>query len=800
MEDFTSATNAIQAAKTIVSSNPVGAISGVATAITDTIKDTSKKVSSLFNSVENIFASVSGEEEATDVQLPMSNVLHSYATYSYLFGLYCLSPDSCNYPGSSYLAGKLPPAICMSASVNPNNRVKIGDNEIYEYYIEDLTIDAQTGFSSGTANTNIANIEFTVVEPYSMGMFIQAIQVAAMEAGYPNWCDSPYLLTVEFRGNTETGQLLSVPNTKKYIPIKFSKWNMKVTERGTVYSVSAYVLVSEAFNDHHTVLKTDVTIAGKTVQEILQSGPKSLQQVLNERNKQAKESNQVAVPDEILILFPTKIASEGASTMVAAEKEDPSKATTSPTSGTVEDLYKRLGVSRSSPSSILVQKAEDCNALGKATLGFDVNRGGSRPFPEDNAVWDDEKKIWERSNVCSAPGQTDFKFSQNSDIINAINQVMLKSQIAVDALKKEQISEDGFRPWWRVDTQVYYISSTANIKTTGTMPKLIVYRVIPYKVHASRMLPPNAATPGLDKLKDQIVKQYDFIYTGNNTDILRFDFEMNQAFYVPMAVDNGIKSGDVVTSQQNSGAAEVTVQDVKNINAKVPEGSDKGGPGVSTVQTKYDATSTSTDNKGGTRGGDTPATRAAKQFHDAVINAADMQNITIDIMGDPYYISTSGAGNYTDTQLKTINITKDGGINYQNGEVHFTVNFRTPTDIMQSTGMYDFKNTKLCHQFSGIYHLVKVKSAFKNGQFTQSLEGYRIQGQDSVEQASLDKLFSADNIPDINKGLNVEQFIKSASDTIHKTLDDLTPEFATDIKNGLEKTISTANKIITGGR
>lgn len=796
-------TNAVSTAKSLSNIASATSLSGIAesipNAIGDSVKSISKNISKSIDSIssgfENILSSVDAGEEDADLELPLPNILHSYATYNYVFGLYCLDTDSFNYPGSSYMAGKLPPIICKSASADPNNRIELDGGGKYDFFIDDVMIESYASFTQQGGNTKQNNIEFTIIEPYSMGVFVQAMQVAAKNQGYLNWMSANFLLTLEFRGNTETGKMESIPNTKKFITLKLNKCHMKVNEGGSIYTISAYAAVGEALNDGYTTMKSDATITGKTVQEILQSGPKSLQQVVNARYKQLKDTGAVKVQDEILILFPVNISTEGAGAAVVkqGDTESKSSATTDPTQINDAELFKTLGVSRSSSSATLIQNDGTCNALGKAKLGFDVNRGGQSPFPDENVVWDDTKKIWERSSVCSAPGITDFKFAQGSDIINAINQVLIKSEIAVSALDPKQLTAEGFRPWWRIDTQVYHIKSDENFKTTGTIPKLIVYRVVPYKVHSSKMLPPNATAPGLKQLKDQIVKEYNYIYTGKNIDLIKFDFEISDSFNNPYMADNFSKSQDVVTAQETGSAAAVTSQQASQAKPKIPIGNANVESGASVTKTKHDTIITSSDNKGGSVG-DTIATRAAKLFHDAVINPNEMNQIHIEIIGDPYYISNSGTGNYTDMQLKFINITKDGSINYLNGEVHIIINFRTPVDINQKTGLYDFSNTKLCQHFSGFFRLGIIKSEFKKGVFKQDLELYRIQGQDSSEPANPDSLYSSDKIPDINKGLGISNFLGSNDFT--KKLDSITEEFTSKIQSTLDNTASVIDKVV----
>jgi len=121
------------------------------------------------------------------------------------------------------------------------------------------------------------------------------------------------------------------------------------------------------------------------------------------------------------------------------------------------------------------------------------------------------------------------------------------------------------------------------------------------------------------------------------------------------------------------------------------------------------------------------------------------------IIGDPYYIIQSGTGNYTSSPTQFHNLNEDGSVSYQNGEVDIMVNFRTPIDINQSTGMYNFgpnTDTAPVMQFSGLYKLTNVSSVFSQGKFTQTLTGYRRPMQES-KKPEVKATFSVNNtVPD----------------------------------------------------
>jgi hypothetical protein len=719
-------------AKSLLDSGPVSALSG----IVDGVSGALSAISSIAQGLGGLLSGVGSSSTPAKYKLPMKNILHDYATYDVIFSLGCLDANSYNYPLQSYMAGKIPPLLLKSGSGSPNNRVSIPGGK-FDFYIDNVVIVGQMGFTPSTANTNSTSLNFKIIEPYSMGMFMIAAQTIAKKQGYSNYNEAPFLLTIEFRGNTETGSMVNVPGSKKFITFKLNTINMKVTAAGSEYDIEGVIHNSEGLKDSQKNLLSDVSIEGRSVQEILQSGPKSLQAALNSRKTEQAKDSGISIPDEILILFPSDSSTAAAGTgALSGQVESKSTATVNATQQISDPkLFNSLGVSRSSQSTntTLIQKPGDVNALGKASLGFDVTRASQAPFPNANAVWvSDANGVpghWDRSQNQSQPGMTVMQFNQSSDVINVINQVLLKSDIPKAALDPTLLSKEGMRPWWRIDVQTYHIASLANMGVTGQVPKLIVYRVVPYLVHASRLMAPNSPPPGFDNLKKQAPKQYNYIYTGKNVDLLKFEITIDNSFYNMFNADANKRNDGTESQKQTSGSDK---GENPNANTPIPSGGPTAiaEPGSQPGQSKMVKTTTSTDNKGGSRG-ENEAVRAGRAFQDALLNGQDMSNITFDIAGDPFFITNTGIGNYTAaSDGGNINVTKDGDVNYTNGEIDVVINFRTPTDINQATGLYDLKTTVLAQQFSGLYKVNTVTSTFTQNSFTQTIEAFRRPGQD----------------------------------------------------------------------
>jgi hypothetical protein len=676
--------------------------------------------------------------------LPLPNPLSAYPTYNYNFTISVLTDDDLNNPDQSYMTGKPLPVICKSGNGDPSNRIATAYGR-FDFYINNVNMTSAVGFEENN-NTNVSMLSFEIIEPYSMGMFMIALQTAAYQAGHPNYREAPFLLTLEFRGNTQDGIPKLIPGCTRHIPFRFTNMDMKVTEKGAVYQCQVMPWSHQAYSTKNSALKSDMSIRGATVQEMLQTGPKSLQAVINQRLQQYKKDKIVEVPDEVLILFPNEIASSSSPAQSLDNIESKVTATVSPAAmnsgGAGGGLFQKLGVAKSKVNSTLVQPEGECNALGKASMGFGLDNKGE-PIPGDeNKVWDPEKKVWVRGNNTQKVDEGGMKFRQDTDIINAINQVLLKSNYATETLDPAKVDKTGMVGWWRIDTQVYNISSDENLKSTGQKPKLIVYRVIPYKVHTARTMPPNTAPPGVAELKKQAVKEYNYLYTGKNSEILKFDIQYSASFSATMAADNYKRSQDVKLAA-NTGATDK--KDTEN-DPLVSGSNPVPKAGVQPTTVNYNLTKTSSDKQGG-GGNETEATRAARVFHDAITSGLDMMLLNMEIWGDPYYIAQSGMGNYTAKGTPFDNLNQDGTVNYQNGEVYINVNFRTPIDINQGTGLYNFAGAKSAPviQFSGLYRVQTIQHSFRDGQFRQTLQGARLPQQENPEQGTSTKVFSTKN-------------------------------------------------------
>jgi len=668
-----------------------------------------------------------------DTNPPYPNVLGIFASYNYIFTLAALSDEEINFPDTTYRATGPKTIICKSGNGDPFNRVQTEYGQ-FDFFIDNFTMNSIMGWDKTTQNTSATTMDFEITEPYSMGMFMQSIAVASQRAGHNGYVETPFLFVIEFKGFTEQNEVIDLPQLKKYIPIKLQTIEMHVTGKGSTYKISAIAWNDGAHSDRYTKLKSDVGIKGKTVQEVLQTGENGLQKVLNDYQRLQVKDGAVNVADQIVILFPTDIASSSSTSNSGSnQKENSSTATANPSTSTNENtLFQKLGVVETNIGSVtnLVQESTNCNAIGLSSMGYSTVKKGDTPYAKEGQSYDEKTDTWIPSSPDVSVGNLQFK--QSSDVVNAINQVIIQSDYARQALKKEQIDENGMIPWWRIDTEFYQIPSEQNYAKTGTKPRLIVYRVVPYRVHSGKFMPANTPAPGFDNLKKQAIKEYNYIYTGKNLDVIDFSIDIKAGFYTKFTAGNNSQSQDVKSQASNS--------NVDGNNVETPPLDGQKNPVIGSVGTKTlpVGTMTSSDRHGG-GGAETVETRVARQFYEAVTEGADMLTVDLKIIGDPYYIGDSGLGNYsapTTTGLTNMNDT--GSVSYQTGEVDIVINFRTPIDINQSTGMYDFADSKILLNYSGLFKIMTVTHTFSRGEFRQVLHLNRRGMQEAAEKNKSD--------------------------------------------------------------
>ena len=350
-----------------------------------------------------------------------------------------------------------------------------------EYFIEDLEIDSVVAPNQNTRVALGTNVKFKVIEPYSMGKFIESLVIAAQDSGFKNYTHAPFCLRIDFTG-WEYFSLRNIGNlgtTPAYIPIQIVKMDFQVTDQGSVYEVEAVVYNDGALADHINETKTPITIHGKNVAELLSDVASedslSLTKVLNDRIEDLEEENKINVYDRFVIMFPTDVAemTEQLSTI----------GTTDSTSQSVENTDEEITVNTNisvfeSVKSISIS-TEQINEIGNSLI-LD-----GKDCPIQKMVISEGGAIDRSESSYKNPLVKQFEYSQYDRITNIIEDIITRSEYA-----SQEDDGSGFKKWFRIQTKILLDPNPEIIDQLGRPAKVYVFMVTPYITHEGKLVGP----------------------------------------------------------------------------------------------------------------------------------------------------------------------------------------------------------------------------------------------------------------------------------------------------------------------
>jgi hypothetical protein len=712
-----------------------------------------------------------GEQAPAEKTLPLPNDLERFASYNNIFTFGCISPEEINFPDKTYRQSGLQPGkiLLRSNGLSTGDKPRTYAEQAYnidtQYFIDDVEIETVVAPNTKSRATNFHTMRFKIREPYSMGQLLQSMQLCATNAGYANYLEAPWLLIVEFLGYTNDSDTASSLPYKKMLPLKIVNVAFNVDTEGSNYDFVCSAFNDDAYSDSNQGIPVDITVSGNNLEQICQSGLSSLATHINTHHLNARknEDDPEYEIDEYMFAFPNDNASKRIGDLLATESSNNTATVgtaTKPNSSPEEvqaalatvagdrneygqhsgiaynfepysrdtnvALEKRLvdgrlgySLKRSNMSQalkkILTGSEGDVSEIGtRKILPENPLSGGESPYGFSNFALNPETQLLERGGTKINPTQRTITFTRGTKIQRILEELVLLSDFGKRLADTAAFKTDGFIDWFRIEASVYIIEDKKFEAKHSRHPRIYLYKVLPYRVHSSVFKMPNSPPAGYDKVVEQAVKSYNYMYTGLNKDILEFDIQFDNQFYAAIASDsnrldgaNDQKSGGPPPGhpEYNMGATftGTNLSDNKKLKRIVGSGTQGGGTGAMI---------------------ETSSIKLARQFNEAVMNSeSDLISMKIKVLGDPYYIADSGIGNYNSENTAYYNINADGTMNHQSGEVDILMNFQTPIDINDNTGGYSMDGSALgVANFSGLYRVITVRNMFNGNLFTQEID------------------------------------------------------------------------------
>lgn len=681
------------------------------------------------------------------------NPLRSYNGVNYILTLGVLSPTEYNNPDTYRSVGSFKNYVIQSAGGNLNKRYQVFDEHAgnvagnhhndatethAEYYIDDVELDSIVAPNENTRMTLGTSLAFNVIEPYSMGNFIQALRGAAYDAGYANYKDAPFCFKIDFAGynldGTTNANFLTQP---LFVPIKLINMDFSVSGEGSKYAVTAVPMSETGLADDINEISSPVKATGTLCSEVLETNDQSVTGQVNGAISDLEEAGALAPYDRYVICFPKNRIDLKNVLQKAVQTED--AFTSSPEDLEIQrqgSLDKPPDMQTSfSPETITIKPPNDTygilktfaedtnlmNAIGLSPLNVDTNAAGNTSPADPKAATNPETEQVDPAGLAAQPADKarDHQFNQGEQITAIIEKIVLQTDYAAE--KSTEGAKNGMNKWFRIDTHVYIDEGPLTEATMGRRPRVYVYSVIEYEIDQAVTMAGNQAPQNTKGLRALAQKEYNYIYSGKNEDVLNFDLQFNNAYIMTAYSDLGMAAGGIVgstdlakTTSSNSGTdSGVTTPVTEKLT------NEEGSAGTELV--------TAVTMPSGYQGNDVRR-KIAEMFHDKITKMnVDMVTAEMEILGDPYFIPQQ-TGNYIGAVGNNVAEINGNTMNYLDQSVFCIVNFRTPFDYQVKGATMEFP--QIVPGFSGLFQIWAVVNRFAAGKFTQTIKLIRRKGQD----------------------------------------------------------------------
>ena len=631
------------------------------------------------------------------------NPLSEYATYTYNLSLYMMGVKG-------YVDLMRSNASSPLEAVNSTSKVLVARsggigkplNEQFDidFFIDALSVTNVGSPNRSAANTNAVDIKFEIYEPRGITL-LERLKDASDQFGEDtNYVNTPYLLQIDFKGYDDEGRQINQRILPRFIPIKIVELSFEITASGAAYKITAVPFHHSVFSSINNTIPLNVQVKATTVGDIFSS---SVQAIEDERTTDADGEEQ------------TTTVVKGKSTTLAAAITEYNRKLTQPKrenkggppnqdiiTPAEAELYDEVEFNPGGEiaNSLLVTDKFDA-------LNTDMKEAGDAFRQYAGAI---KGKVQLEDNQI-------FRINAGTGIVSLLNFVVIASNYMERNVREENAGSGKGQNtpvyWWKIKPKLIDVKGWD--KKAGRYKYKVRYDVIPTTVfYSDYPWAPKSKPAG-----EGYHKRYEYIYTGLNTEVLGFKLDFNTAYYQANQFGTGVPDGEQQDAKTSFPVAKQTItQSTESENLK---------------------SDTSVESK-----------RSKDLLGTIMSEGADLVELKLDILGDPDYIPT-GDGFFQKEELANRLYTEpywpDGTINYDLTIPHVQVNFKTPTEYNDLTGLADPTVDKKysASEFSGIYKVIEVRSTFQGGAFTQKLNLVRTKTQPDengqIEQNSYAEAF-----------------------------------------------------------
>lgn len=672
------------------------------------------------------------------------NPLHALPSYTYNISLHVLSP--LHYKET-----------LESSQYIPNESVLIGGAGRYasdqrapafrdvDFYIHDLKMLSIIGANRHSQNANVINLSFTIIEPNGATLLNRIIDTARFikeKNGLkndPNHLDLPYLLEIEFVGYDDNGIPIPARTSPftKYIPIKIISMKFKVTSKGAEYRCDAIPYNHHALSNTVATVPVNIQVTAETVGDFFLAKPGSdagdaLKQEVDEFNESQREKTEAAknIKDE-------DGRADALKEVSAEYKNKIFKA--SSYSDAINAAFKLIKANRNTQEADSIEFVIDDEIAKSRIDSVEATSSiSTTPMTEEG------------THSSASPGaivrnQINININSGTNLLQVIETIVLGSLYIRDevinpsdpadaARFKKMLEEKKKMNWFRVIPEIVLKDYDPVRNEFG---KLYRYHIVKWPITN------NLIKYASNGIPDKVQKSYNYIFTGENNDIIDFQLDFDMLYYVSVTMvreqlmKDQLLQKEAETSQNKISPDEGSKDKEEVTLAKVAHDKSKEArpdlhrevPQIANPS----ATSTSIGSKD-------PKTAIVYDTRNALMSNSrgDMINVKLKIIGDPHFIKQDDffypphkRSTFIPVPEIDAYVTQNESIVTDSGELYAFLNFKTPKDFSDDTGLLDYDSKYIESPFKGFFKVLTVESNFNNGKFEQTLDLIRLPDQEA---------------------------------------------------------------------
>ena len=677
---------------------------------------------------------------ANPAQQPIGNPLNDYDSYTYCLSLHLLSIDRGPYSYNKIIENPgsyVPQNVLVSSAGRWDPLTFVRDPSFTEdFYFDDFKMKTVVNTTARNRNTNLIECSFTIIEPLGFTFINRLIEAGSrINPGAGNYTSMPYVLQIDFLGSqdgtggTTTGQTGIIKDLTKIIPIRFVTVKSKVTSRGTEYQIQAVPFNHQAFNQSVVTNPAACSITGKTVQDIFGQGTPdaSYASSIAQYNKLNAERSELTA----FVQQGQNIGGQEGS----AQDYYNAKTRLSAVTNQIETQYTNLNVAGFCNAIngwyASLQKSKQILEVNTIKVEFHPDIGKADLFPNSGPVnipqvpvsgnTEKDKKTAIQAAAGAAKSQIEFNGTTmnvpaGTTVDKLIDWAVRNSAYIGDQLnvpgslrKKVRQGADPYGSplkWYKIVPKVKILAYDSS---TNKYTFDVIYYVKPYTLSTIYPFAPQGRIPGS-------VKRYDYIFTGQNKDVIDCQIDFDMLYYVELTASS-IKDS---ISKTGSTVGE------KNTNPVDPDPADTPKPEsvpAHPVSSVYVSGSTQTMARSG--GDPNMAEKAGDAERNLMLGArGDMISVSLKIIGDPQFIKQDDIFYGQDASTRSeqfINNNPNKSLWMDGGELYVFLNFRSPVDYDETLGIAPVKGKYQTSAFTGVYKVITVDNSLTRGKFEQTL-------------------------------------------------------------------------------